>query len=648
MIETIIAWDGDAVRYIDQRLLPHETRYERAQSVEEIEAAIRTLAVRGAPCIGVFGAYGVALLRQRIADDAEFRAQAQRVREARPTAVNLAWAVDRVLGADDALQEARAIHDEQIVIDEAIGRYGIELVPKNARVMTLCNTGPLATAASGTAAGVIIAAQRAGKKPHAFVCETRPLLQGARLNYLELQLAGVDSQLIVDSAAAIAMRRHDVDLVIVGADRIARNGDTANKIGTYSLAVLAAHHGIPFYIAAPRSTFDFSIASGERIPIEERHEEEVLGFAGTRVAPEGARAYNPAFDVTPGHLVTAFVTECGIVQATLRRDDSRSCNYGRTLKFYDFLDKQPAIGKVVVIEGTQRVLADRATDVLFDRLLPVESRDLNLSRFTAEDIGDMSSLREALQAMPFLADRRVVHVNETQTMRVAMRRELLLIAQSVPDGNTLVLVDLLAPRVKGPEPFGAALGRAALRIDTTADGATRERFIGETLERLGATAQPRAIAALADGNADLSAVRNDLEKLALVNKKITLGALEQESLSIPDPKAYKYAHAVLQGNASAALAIAYDMFEGNRGAGTALLSALAGACKNLWELARPGGGRLVGRDQWNERILRPLVPRYGVRGARAAYERAVHGIESIVTGKVGSTVEEHRTLRRAH
>jgi methylthioribose-1-phosphate isomerase len=314
VIETIVACDGDAVRYIDQRLLPDEVRYERAQSVEEIEAAIRTLAVRGAPCIGIFGAYGVAVLRKRIRDDAEFRAQAQRVRQARPTAVNLAWAVDRVLRADDALQEARAIHEEEALIDEEIARHGIELLARNARVLTLCNTGPLATAAGGTAAGVIIAAQRAGKKPHAFVCETRPLLQGARLNYLELQQAGVESQLIVDSAAAIAMRRQRVDLVIVGADRIARNGDTANKIGTYALAVLAAHHGIPFYIAAPRSTFDFAIESGDDIPIEERAEDEVLGFARARVAPENARAYNPAFDVTPGHLITAFVTEYGIVR----------------------------------------------------------------------------------------------------------------------------------------------------------------------------------------------------------------------------------------------------------------------------------------------------------------------------------------------
>lgn len=309
-----VAWDGDAVRYLDQRLLPNQERYERARTLEELEAAIKSLAVRGAPCIGVFGAYGVALLRQTLVDDGAFLAATQRLRAARPTAVNLAWAVDRVLAADDALAEAKSIHDEQAAIDEAIAAHGLELIAKNAQILTICNTGPLATAGGGTAAGVIIGAQRAGKKPHAFVCETRPLLQGARLNYLELTRAGVATTLLVDSAAAIAMKRRGIDLVIVGADRIAVNGDAANKIGTYALAVLAAHHGVPFYVAAPRSTFDFSMRGGDQIPIEERAEEEVAGFAGTRVAPDGATVYNPAFDVTPGHLVTAFVTECGIVR----------------------------------------------------------------------------------------------------------------------------------------------------------------------------------------------------------------------------------------------------------------------------------------------------------------------------------------------
>lgn len=309
-----VAWDGDAVVYVDQRRLPHELVRVRARSADEIVEAIATLAVRGAPCIGVFGAYGVALLRDSIEHDEAFAAAAARVREARPTAVNLAWAVDRVLAAEDMLAEARAIHEEQRAIDAAIGEYGLELVPKNARIITHCNTGPLATAGGGTALGVILAAQRAGKKPRVYVDETRPLLQGARLNIYELQAAGVEAILQVDGAAAISMARHAIDLAIVGADRIARNGDTANKIGTYGLAILAAHHGIPFYVAAPRSTFDFSIASGDAIPIEERSPAEVTSFGGVRVAPEGTAVYNPAFDVTPAHLIAGFVTECGVIR----------------------------------------------------------------------------------------------------------------------------------------------------------------------------------------------------------------------------------------------------------------------------------------------------------------------------------------------
>lgn len=309
-----VEWGGDAVLYLDQRLLPHEVRRERAQNVEDIEAAIKSLAVRGAPCIGVFGAYGAALLRQTIRDDHCFALAVRRIRDARPTAVNLAWAVDRVLAAADPLEEARAIHEEQKAIDEAIAAAGIELISKGARVLTHCNTGPLATGGGGTALGVIIAAHRAGKRPRVFVDETRPLLQGSRLNYLELRMEGVDAVLMVDAAAAIAIKRQRIDLVIVGADRIARNGDTANKIGTYGLAILAAHHGIPFYVAAPRSTFDFTLASGEHIPIEERAADEVAAFAGSRAAPKDAVVYNPAFDVTPGHLVTAFLTETGIVR----------------------------------------------------------------------------------------------------------------------------------------------------------------------------------------------------------------------------------------------------------------------------------------------------------------------------------------------
>lgn len=309
-----VRWAGDAVEYLDQRRLPHEQLVRRAATVDEIESAITSLAVRGAPCIGIFGAYGVALLRRTISDDAAFAAAAQRIRHARPTAVNLMWAVDRVLRAEDMLAEAQAIHTEQVRMDERIAAAGVDLIPNAARILTHCNTGPIATAGGGTALGVIIAAARVGKRPHVFVDETRPLLQGARLTYYELMQAGVSATLIVDGAAAITMQREGIDLVIVGADRICRNGDTANKVGTYSLAIAAAHHGVPLYVAAPRSSFDLSLESGVSIPIEERPPDEVTAIAGMRIAPEGARAYNPAFDVTPGHLITAFITEYGVLR----------------------------------------------------------------------------------------------------------------------------------------------------------------------------------------------------------------------------------------------------------------------------------------------------------------------------------------------
>jgi methylthioribose-1-phosphate isomerase len=270
--------------------------------------------VRGAPCIGVFGAFGTALLRATLSDQAALTAAIARLRKARPTAVNLTWAVDRVAAAADPLREARAIAREQVDVDNAIAANGLELIPKGARILTHCNTGPLATGGAGTALGIVIAAQRAGKKPHVFVDETRPLLQGARLNMFELAQAGVDAVLQPDAAAATAMARRQIDLVLVGADRIARNGDTANKVGTYGLAILAAHHGIAFYVAAPRSTFDPSVPDGAGIPIEERAADEVTSFGSVRVAPEGAAVYNPAFDVTPSHLITAFVTECGIIR----------------------------------------------------------------------------------------------------------------------------------------------------------------------------------------------------------------------------------------------------------------------------------------------------------------------------------------------
>jgi methylthioribose-1-phosphate isomerase len=302
-------YDGDAVGYLDQRALPKAVVRERAQTVDEVVEAIRTLAVRGAPAIGIFGGYGVALAAKLHSGD-DFAAAANKIRAARPTAVNLAYAVDRVLARHDGdyLSEAALIQEEQRDIDARIGRFGAELFPRSGNVLTHCNTGPIATGGEGTALATIIAAHRAGKALHAYVDETRPLLQGARLTMFELREAGVPCTLIVDGAAAITMQRKNVCAVVVGADRITRNGDTANKIGTYGVAILAAHHGIPFYVAAPRSTFDFTMESGMEIPIEERSPDEI------RIAADDA-AFNPAFDVTPGRLITGIITEYGVLEA---------------------------------------------------------------------------------------------------------------------------------------------------------------------------------------------------------------------------------------------------------------------------------------------------------------------------------------------
>jgi DNA polymerase III delta subunit len=313
------------------------------------------------------------------------------------------------------------------------------------------------------------------------------------------------------------------------------------------------------------------------------------------------------------------------------------------LKFYEFLDKQPAIGKLVIIEGTERVFADRALEVVLDRLLPPEVRELNLSRFAPEDLGDLSSLRETLAAMPFLADRRVVVVTETQTMRADPRRDLWAAAQEVPEGNTLVLADLLSPRSQRPQSFGSLAGRAGLRIDTTADAATRARFVGETLERLGAVADARAINALAGSPSDLTAVRNDLEKLALAGKKITLNDLEREALAIEDPKPYEYASALVEGRTAQALAIAHDFLTDNARGAVALLAALATECGYLYAVAVPGG-ELPERMRWRERHLRPVARRVGERRLQRAFRYALHGIESVVTGQSGGDPEDHFTL----
>ncbi|MEO6912675.1 MAG: DNA polymerase III subunit delta [Candidatus Baltobacteraceae bacterium] len=303
------------------------------------------------------------------------------------------------------------------------------------------------------------------------------------------------------------------------------------------------------------------------------------------------------------------------------------------MKFHDFVDKTPAIGKLVIIEGTERSLAELAVDLLIERVLSPDMRDLNLERFPSSELDTAGRVGDAVQAMPFLAASRLVIVTDTQILKTPMRKALWAVAESVPDGNTLVLVDLLAPKALRPQPFGAVAGRGALRIDTTASQGVRERFIIETLTELKAQAEPRVIEELARSQAELAAVRNDLEKLALAGKKITYKDLEQESLAIEDPKAYKYASALVEGRVADALEIAQQMFADDpRGAGIPLISALATECGLLWEMARPGG-TLPARAKWRERFLRPVAARIGERRARLAYERAVRGFEAIVTGK---------------
>ena len=298
-----IRWRGDRLELLDQRLLPEKIVYVACRSAAEVAQAIRDMVVRGAPAIGCAAAFGVVL--------AKGAPEAYEVlRKSRPTAVNLFWALERMKKAQDLEKEALAIYEEDLAANRAIGRIGAELIRERARVMTHCNTGALATAGYGTALGVIRAAK--AKNISVIANETRPYLQGARLTAWELVQEGIPCTLITDSMAGHLMSQGEVDVVVVGADRIAANGDVVNKIGTYALAVLAQRHGIPFYVAAPLSTFDPSIADGSRIPIEERPAGEVTGYRGTRWAPEGVGVRNPAFDVTPAELVTGIISEKGI------------------------------------------------------------------------------------------------------------------------------------------------------------------------------------------------------------------------------------------------------------------------------------------------------------------------------------------------
>ena len=292
---------------------------------------------------------------------------------------------------------------------------------------------------------------------------------------------------------------------------------------------------------------------------------------------------------------------------------------------------------MVVIEGTDSVLAQRALEAVFDRLIPADMRALNLDVVDGPATDDLARVvADAVAAMPFLAERRVIAVRGCERLRAQPRRDLWAVVEAVPDGNTLILEDLFAPNKKTkPEPFGALAGRRALRIDTTVTADTRERYARETLGRLGATAEPRAIAAIAESEADLGAIGNDLEKLALAGGKITLADLERESLAIEDPKAWQYAGALVEGRAADALAIAFELFAGDpRGAGIALAGALATEMGLLWELARPGGGDLPARHRWRERALLPQARRIGERRARYGYEAAVRGFEAVVTGRI--------------
>jgi len=303
-----LRFEGGALLVLDQRALPEAERWIRCETVEQVAECIRTLAVRGAPAIGLAAAYGMALT-----DDPEDAAEL--LRSTRPTAVNLAWALEECREARDPLEAARRLHREQDAADRRLARLGADLFERDTRALTHCNTGALATGGYGTACGVLRAAWEQGLLSEVWVDETRPLLQGARLTAWELRRAGIPHRVVADSAAGSLMARGMVDRVVVGADRIAANGDVANKVGTYPLAVLAARHRVPFYVAAPLSTIDPATPDGDAIPIEERHPAEVL---------EGGEAFNPAFDVTPAELVTAIVTEAGVLEAPYRESIARA------------------------------------------------------------------------------------------------------------------------------------------------------------------------------------------------------------------------------------------------------------------------------------------------------------------------------------
>jgi len=339
-IPQTVKWVGDVdgfLELIDQRLLPGQFTRLHCHSVEHLYQAIKTLTVRGAPAIGVAAAYGPILALRELADDSSLEQGLKAIKQsceylasARPTAVNLFWALDRIQRKaqniaenstmtlrrfrENILAEAHAIYSEDVEMCRKIGENGERFIKDGFGVLTHCNAGALATAGQGTALSVMFEAHKRGKKFRVYADETRPLLQGARLTAWELKQAGIDVTVICDNMAGWLMKQGKINAVITGADRIAANGDTANKIGTYSLSILAKEHGIPFYIAAPSSTFDLSIESGAEIPIEQRAPDEITTIAGTKFVPEDVSVYNPAFDVTPAQNITAIITEKGVIE----------------------------------------------------------------------------------------------------------------------------------------------------------------------------------------------------------------------------------------------------------------------------------------------------------------------------------------------
>jgi methylthioribose-1-phosphate isomerase len=329
-----LKWQGDKLRLLDQTRLPKAEVWLELRGYREVVHAIRTMQVRGAPAIGVAAAYGIALgaFSIKSSNPDKFKTELERVFQTlgatRPTACNLFSSIERMRQAISAISdvaeakriliaEAVAIHDEQMQADRTLSVLGASLIAPGSTILTHCNTGPLATAGYGTALGVIICAFEQGKVKQVFTTETRPLCQGARLTAWELKQAKIPFKLITDSMAGYVMQNHKIDAVIVGADRIARNGDTANKIGTYTLAVLAKENGIPFYVASPTTTIDKSIATGAEIVIEQRSPDEVTCIGGVRVAPEGVEVLNPSFDVTPSRYITAIITEEGVIENPL-------------------------------------------------------------------------------------------------------------------------------------------------------------------------------------------------------------------------------------------------------------------------------------------------------------------------------------------